>query len=394
MNHLHIWLVFALFIFACARPTDQGFDQADSLSFEKVDSLDLAILGDPTLVGVSPTINRLAFYDFPSREFVFTDPSGQVISRFSKKEDTPDAYGFLMEFPCFLSDSQIALAGMKGIFVYDLQGKMITKMAHPELVGSAGFMTFPGKGMKHLSLDDRSYLLTKSVRTRNTYPGEQVFYDSFRALELVDLEEERFLEIVPFEEGSQFLDGNGYYESDYAPAYSVMGRKLYVALGGENRLRVYTLSATGARLDTTIHLQIPGFGKLPVTSREAFSKGSVMIKGSTPAIRNIHVVDGNLAIHYYGGISEETMEELEAIWLSGDEEKAEELYSEAEKDVRQGVLVLDQATLMHRGILEFPEGINKRGFASGGGYVWMERLPDEENEEDFLRIYKVKMVSK
>jgi len=366
----------------------------DTFSFEVVDSLELDILGDPTMIGVNAAMDRWVFYDFPGKEFVFTDQTGTVVSRFSKRADTPDAFGFLLEFPVFLNDRQVALTGMRGVFIYDLQGHLIKKLSHPESLGSAGFMSFPGKGMKTVTLDGQPFLIGKSVRTRNTFPGEQVFYDRFRALELIDVVNERFMEIVPFEGGSQFLDGNGYYESDYAPAYEVSGNKLYVALGGENRLHVYTLLSSGAALDTIVQLHIPGFTKLPATSREEFSQGTITIKGNTPATRNIHLVDGNVLVHYYGGIPEETMNVLEGLWLSGDEEEAERQYSEAEKEVNQGVLVLDQETLTHKGILKFPDGTNKRGFASGGGYVWMERLPDEENEEDFLRIYKVKMVSR
>jgi hypothetical protein len=46
------------------------------------------------------------------------------------------------------------------------------------------------------------------------------------------------------------------------------------------------------------------------------------------------------------------------------------------------------------GNLDFPIGVNVSGFASGGGFLWMEKSPNEEEEEDFLRIYKVKLVVK
>ncbi|WP_245189757.1 hypothetical protein [Lunatimonas salinarum] len=391
MNKLLSGVFILLFYAACTRPQKMTPQGAGNYSFEIVDSLDLAILGNPMLAGVSQTAGRFAFYDFPSREFVFTDPSGGIVGRFSKKEDTPDAYGFLMEFPCFLSDNQVALVGMQGVFIYDLQGNMVSKMAHPETLSGAGFMAFPGKGMKTLMLEGRPYLISKSVRTRSTFPGEQAFYDRFRALELIDIEGAHFWEIVPFEEGSQFLDGNGYYESDYAPAYEVVETKLYVALGGEDRLQVYSLHPTGASLDTLIDLQIPDFGKLPVTPRESFSEGTIMINGGTPAIRNIHRVGGTLAIHYYGGISEETTKGLEALWLSGEEEEAERQYQQAEREVKQGVVLFDLTTMKVDGMLDFPEGTNYSGFASAGGYLWMERFPGEDVEEDFIRVYKVKL---
>jgi hypothetical protein len=394
MKKLLLYLIVIIIFCSCADPKKGDQEILTNYSFEIIDSLDLNILGDPLIVDVSPKADRFAFYDFAGSEFIITDSSGNITSRFSKKGDTPDSYGFLMEFPGFVNENQLALSAMKGIFIYDLEGNMIKKLTHPESLAGAGFMSFSGKGVETVLLDGKQYLLSKSVRTRDTFAGEQRFYDTFRALELIDIEEEKFIEIVPFEQGSQFLDGNGYFESDYAPALEATEGKLYIALGGEQRLNVYDLSSEGAKLDTVVILDIPGFGKLPVTPRTEFSDGSITIKGGTPAIRNIHIVDGKILAHYYGGIPEEKMKELEALWGSGSEEEAEILYKKIESEVNKGVLILDQKTLDVIGNLGFPKGVNVVGFASGGGFLWMEKAPNEEEEEDFLRIYKVKLVSK
>lgn len=394
MKHYYHFLLISIVLFSCGKSNEHKLEISNNFSFEVVDSLDLKILGSPMLIDVSPNMERFAFYDFASREFVFTDQSGDIFSRFSKKEDTPDAYGFLIEFPGFLNDNLVALAGMKGIFIYDLEGNMIKRLAHPEAMGGAGFMSFTGKGIETVTINGKQFLLSKSVRTRNTFPGEQNFYDSFNALELIDIENENFNEIVPFEKGSQFLDGSGYFESDYAPAFEATKEKLYIALGGEQRLNIYDLSSEGANLDTIVLLSIPGFGKLPITPRSEFAEGSITIKGDTPAIRNIHVVDKKILIHYYGGIPEEKMKELEVLWNSGDEEGSERLYNQLENEVNQGVLILDQNTLEVIGNLAFPDNVRKLGFASGRDFLWMEKAVNEEFEEDFLRIYKVKLTSK
>ncbi|MDX5479904.1 MAG: hypothetical protein LPJ98_15775, partial [Cyclobacteriaceae bacterium] len=180
---------------------------------------------------------------------------------------------------------------------------------------------------------------------------------------------------------------------DYAPAFEATKEKLYIALGGEQRLNIYDLNSEGAKLDTIVLMSIPGFGKLPITPRSEFAEGSITIKGDTPAIRNIHIVDEKILIHYYGGIPEEKMKELEVLWNSGDEEESERLYNQVENEVNQGVLILDQNTFEVIGNLAFPDKVRRVGFASGGGFLWMEKAPNEEEEEDFLRIYKVKLAS-
>lgn len=391
---LHSLFLLLILVSSCAERETKEPEIPTAYSLEVFDSLDLNILGDPLIVDVSPKADRFAFYDFANSEFIITESSGTILSRFSKNGDTPDSYGFLMEFPGFLNDTRIALVGMRGVFIYDLEGNLIKKLSHPETLAGAGFMSFSGKGVETIFLDGRQYLLSKSVRTRETFAGEQKFYDTFRALELVDIEEEKFLEIVPFEQGSQFLDGNGYFESDYSPALEASEGKLYLALGGEQRLNVYDLSPEGAELDTIVMLDIPGFEKLPVTPRAVFSDGSITINGGTAAIRNIHIVDGKVLAHYYGGIPEENMKELEALWSSGNEEEAELMYEKIENEVKKGILILDQKTLEVIGNLDFPDGVNTSGFASGGGFLWMEKKPNEEVEEDFLRIYKMKLLSK
>ncbi|MCH6236235.1 hypothetical protein [Cognataquiflexum rubidum] len=394
MKHLQLYILVLLIFCSCSGPEKKELEIPTIYSFEVIDSLDLQILGDPLITDVSPKADRFVFYDFANSEFIITDSSGAILSQFSKNKDTPDSYGFLMESPGFVNEDQLALAGMNGIFIYDLDGNMIQKLAHPETLAGAGFMSFSGKGMETATLHGKQYLLSKSVRTRETFAGEQKFYDSFRALELIDIEDEKFIEIVPFEQGSQFLDGNGYFESDYAPALEAAGDKLYIALGGEQRLNVYDLSPEGAKLDTVVMLDWPGFGKLSVTPRAEFAEGTVIIKGGTPAIRNIHVVEGKILLQYYGGIPEEKMKELEALYSLGSEEEAELLYEKIESEVNQGILILDQKTLEVIGNLDFPRGVNISGFASGGGFLWMEKAPNEEEEEDFLRIYKVKLVGK
>lgn len=394
MKQLQLYLLVIVIFYGCADHKEKEQEILTSYSFQVVDSLDLKILGNPMITDVSPKADRFAFHDFANKEFIITDNLGSIVSRFSKKEDTPDSYGFLMEFPGFLNEDQLALVGMKGVFIYDLEGNMVKRLAHPEILSGAGFMSFPGKGLETITLHGKQYLLSKSVRTRETFAGEQIFYDTFRALELIDNEDEKFIEIVPFEQGSQFLDGNGYFESDYAPALEATDEKLYIVLGAEQRLIVYDLSSEGVKLDTIVQLSIPGFEKLTVTPRAEFSEGSITIKGNTPAIRNIHIVNGKLLIQYYGGVPEDKMKELEALWNSGNEEESEKIYNQVENEVKQGVLILDQNTLEVIGNLDFPDKVNKSGFASAGGFLWMEKAPNEEEEEDFLRIYKVKLVGK
>ncbi|WP_373400102.1 hypothetical protein V8V91_11110 [Algoriphagus halophilus] len=102
----------------------------------------------------------------------------------------------MMEVPGFFGSNQIAVVGMKGIFLYDYEGNLIKKMDHPESLGGAGFMAFPGKHTESTEINGNDYLITKSVRSRDSFNGEMKFYNTFKALELVDPESASFTEMV------------------------------------------------------------------------------------------------------------------------------------------------------------------------------------------------------
>jgi hypothetical protein len=389
------FLLGSLLFFSCGKQVEENIAHSSNYYyFEILDSLDLKILGSPFIADVNSDASKFLFYDYVSSELITTDAEGTILNRFSKKEDTPDAFGFMMEVPGFFKSDQIVVSGMRGIFLYDFEGNMIQKINHPESIGPVGFMAISGKATESIKLNGKDYLLSKSVRARDSFQGEMKFYTSFHALELIDPTSKTITEIIPFEKGSMFLNGTGYYDTDYAPALEEKDGKLYICLGAEQKLYVYDLSSGKPQLDTAVSFTIPKYQSLVPKEFSQFSINSVTINGSTPAIRNIHIVDDKLIVHYYPGVDPAKLNEAGALWNEGKQEEASALYKKLEAELNQGVLIFDQKTLKLEADIPFPKGVNKGGFASGGGYLWMEKAANEEEEEDFLRIYKVKLVQK
>ncbi|WP_297335913.1 hypothetical protein [Algoriphagus sp.] len=387
------------FLFACGNENSKKIDQnlgentysEAKIKLQIVDSTDYKILGNPILSDVSEDGSQILFYDYASSQIISIDQHGQLLGNFSKKEDTPDAYGFMMELPGFLGNNQIALVGMRGIFIYNLTGDLVKKIDHPESVGGVGFMPTEGKSIETAQWDGKNYLLPKSVRSRETYPGEQAFYDRFRALEWVDVVSGASREIIPFEEESLFKNGYGYILSDYTPAFEWMEERLYLSLGADPKLHVYQFSENEFKRDTTILMNIPGFQELVLKARSEFQEGTVSLNGSTPAIRNIHRLKDLLVIHYFGGLDPIGTEEAEQIWMSGNEEEAELLFEKLEQDAAKGLLIFDPKTSKFLANLPFPEGVNDGGLSAGGDFLWFQKAPSEEVEEDFVRFYAYKL---
>jgi hypothetical protein len=393
-NYLPLFLVLIFAEFGCSEPEKSTDSTIPELSLEIIDSLDLQILGDPLITSVSESGTSFLFYDFASGDIILTDKDGKIQSQFNKSSDTPDSYGFMMEAPGFVGEDQLAIVGMPGIILYDKAGNMIKKINHPESLGGGGFMAFPGKSVETVILNDHTYLVTRSARSRDTYPGEQKYYDTFKHFELVDIAKESSIEIIPFEQNSRFLDGMGYYESDFWPAWEAKDSKLYVALAGEPVLYRYSLNPEGATLDTLVNLTIPSFAGIEGTPRAEFAEGTVMLNGSTSSIQNIHIVDDKLILNYYGGISAEDNAELSKLYDANKMEEAEEMYFKLDSEVSRGILVFDLESLAFLGNLPLPKNADLESFASGGGYLWMQKNKSDEVEEDFLRIYKVKLTEK
>lgn len=395
----HSFYSFLLVIlFSCGNEKSNEANQSlgnssseTNLILQKMDSVDYQILGDPILSDVSEEGSHILFYDYASSEIISIDLDGQLLGRFSKKEDTPDAYGFMMELPGFLGNNQVALAGMRGVFIYNLEGDLVKKIDHPESVGGAAFMPIAGKSIETVRWNGKDYLLPKSVRGRDTYPGEQAFYDRFRALEWVDVASGESQEIIPFEEGSLFKNGYGYIVSDYTPAFEWVDERLYISLGADPKLHIYQFSENEFKRDTTILMDIPGFQELVLTERSEFQEGTVSLNGSTPAIRNIHRINDLLVIHYFGGLDPAATEEAEQLWMSGNEEEAELLFEKLEREASKGLLIFDPETQKFLANLPFPLGVDEGGLSAGGNFLWFQKAPSEEEEEDFVRFYKYKL---
>ncbi|WP_339758794.1 hypothetical protein [Algoriphagus aquimarinus] len=383
-----------LFVSSCSEKSEQVAEEPLSYEWELVDSLDLEFLGNPMLSDVNKDGTSLLFFDYPSQKIITSDAIGNIKHSFSKGEDTPDTYGFMLERPGFYGEDQLAIYGRNGLFLFDLDGNMQKKIPHPESLGASGSNNEIGKSTESVRLKGKDYLLPKSVRPRNSYPGEQEFYDTYRALELVDIETGAMTELIPFEEGSKFLNGKGYIQSDYTPALEALNDKLFFVHGGDPQLYVYQLNPNDARLDTVIHLEIPSFIIPEGRERAEFQQGHVEINGGTASIRNIHVLDDLLLLDYYSGMDPKKSVEAEGLWKQGKEEEAKAMYRKLEDEIPKGTLVYKLADLSYVGNVPSPAKTGGRSYASGGGYAWFQKLPDPDVEEDFLRIYKMKLIAK
>ncbi len=389
--------IFIIFLSqACDSPEQKSSEIIAQSSFdlEIVDSLDIPILGMPMLSDVSADGTKITLYDWPGSEVIIADSNGDILHRWKKNKDTPDSYGFMMSLPGFVANDQVAIVGMRGFFIYDLAGNLVKKLDHAENMGGAAFMGRPGNTVKYVERDNQPNLLYKSLRGRDTYPGEDAFYEKFRAAEFLDINTGEYFEMGKFEENSRFLDGMGYIESDYMPAFEYFEGNFFMALGNEPILRKYRVTQDSVELVASKELELPELIIVEGEPRSSFDPNSVTIQGGTGSIRQIFQIDEYLAVSYFSGIPEEEELLLDEIWEKDGEAAFEEAYEKVLEKVPQGIFIINPETLEILGEIPFPKGVNQEGFVVKSDAFWFEKVRSEEEEEEFIRIYKMKLIEK
>ncbi|WP_192346480.1 hypothetical protein [Algoriphagus sp. Y33] len=381
---------------ACGSPEENVTERDTSLKleFELLDSLDLDFLGSPILASTNPEGSRFAFFDFPSKKIIISEKSGEILDTLSKNGDTPDAYGFLIDLPVIWENDKLIQVGMNGVFIYDQEGNMLKKIKHPEDMGAAAFMSITGKTSKIVQFEGVSYLLMNSIRTRNTYAGEQKFYDTYKALEIVNLETGETTDFGPFEEGSLFRNGKGFIQSDYLPAFAENKGKLYLSHGGEPKVWIYDFSPKNATLDTALALDIPHLFPIEGVDREELSEGNFSVNGGNAAIKNIFVQSGKILISYFPGLDPVEMVEAQKLWSEGKEEEGMALYRKLQEKSPPGILIYDENSLELLAQLDYPKNTNNGGHLADREFIYFQKAPAQDVEEDFLRVYKMKLVEK
>ncbi len=398
MRFKHI--VGLIFVFglvqACSSPKENSAEISQLSTYELalLDSVDIPILGLALLSDVSEDGSKILLYDWPGSEILVADSQGKILHRWKKNKDTPDSFGFMMSLPGFVENNQVAIVGMRGFFVYDSEGNLIRKFDHAEPMGGAAFMARTGNSVKYVSAQGRPALLYKSLRGRDTYPGAEEFYKKFRAVEFLDLGSGDFLEAGKFEEGSRFLDGMGYYESDYMPAYEFADGELFIALGNEPILRKYHIDQDSINLVASEKFELPELQIIEGKPRSSFDPNSVTIFGGTGAIQQIFKIDSKLAVSYFSGIPRETESMLDEIWEKDGQAAYEEANRKVMSEIPQGILIVDPESLKLEGEIPFPEGVNREGFVVADGAFWFEKSRNLNEEEDFIRIYKMKLIQR
>lgn len=387
-------LITAFFVWGCGSSEEKTASPeiGKNWEFEKVDSLQFEIIGRPVLADVE--FGKILLYDGQKREFIILDEKGTLINRFIKSGDSPDNFGFNLLLPGFLSELEIMMAGTLGIFVYDISGNFVKKITHPEPQSGGVYTDFPGKSIDHFLLNGKNKILSKSFRVFESTLADAQFYKKHRGLELVDSQTGHAKALVPFPPNSRFLNGNGFIQSDFEPAFAADESGIFLAFAGDPVLHHYTWLGDSVALEKSITLSLPDFGEItgqPLESLEGVGASTSML---TASIRKISKWNDKVLVQFFPGFSTEESLALKEDYRGGNEEAAKAKVQKLFSERKMGLAMVDPIAARQLGMIELPEWVNSSGFVLDGENFWFVKRFNPDVEEDFIKLYKAKLIEK
>jgi hypothetical protein len=380
MKYLFYLFVFSSVIIACSEGGSRKSTDPNELNLVKVDSVQVDYLGMLNLMDVHPATGKLLLFNIQNSRFVLANLDGKVEREFSK-QGGPDNFGsFPLGAGKFSEDGRaFTIISNQGVYTYDLEGKMIHGGRHKVNQLPA----FSGR----VAADMEFYWLSKKILTvghgRGQYPNNTTdFYENYQALVWFDTLERKVEQFMPLDQNSVFRNGKGHDLSHMTPKMAADKDRIYLIQGVEPALNIHNIKPPYEKI-RRVELDIPDY---TFNQGEGFNKiDPRMINPDIYSgfMENIKVTDKYILISYFPGIPEADRFKFEYLpWL--------DFQAKTRKAYPPRMLVLDLEGSFLKS-LELPWELSDRQWLYRGGFLWFLAPVNLEEEEDFVKVYKVKL---
>ncbi|MFC4872475.1 hypothetical protein [Negadavirga shengliensis] len=126
-----------LLLFSCGsgenvKEGSEAVSFAKAVSFEKLDSIKIDYLGNPTVHDLDPVSRTVLFMEHKesSQLIAVANFEGEVLYSFTKWGDLPDSYGNLMAPLKIIGSDTFMAYGSRGFFTYTFDGKLQSIVKH------------------------------------------------------------------------------------------------------------------------------------------------------------------------------------------------------------------------------------------------------------------------
>ncbi|PSL00461.1 hypothetical protein CLV48_11513 [Cecembia rubra] len=374
-------LIILMLIFACSEKNKLQSVHPNDIQFFKVDSVQIPYLGLLNLMDVHLPSGQLLFFNQQTGHLVLGSMRGELIREFSKQGDMPDSYGF---FPLgagkFSSNGKaFTIISNQGVYTYDLEGNLVHGGRH-RITKLPAFSGRASSDMEFFWVGDR--ILTVGAG-RGEYPrNTPEFYENYQSLAWFDTLERKVEQFMKLDEKSVFRNGMAHDISHLTPRMALAKDKIYLVQGIEPALNMHSLTAPYEkikRVDFDISDYIFNQG-------EEFKKADPRIINPdmfSGRIENLKVTDQYVLVSFFPGIPEREQEKYQNLgWM--------DFLDKTRKDYNPRMLVMDlDGNLLTE--LEIPLQFSERQWLYRDGYLWFLASLNLKEEEDFVKVYKVKL---
>ena len=245
MHPLRYLSLIFVFLFSCnsgnrSQPEGDTGEKAVSISFEKLDSVKIDYLGNPTVHDIDPQSGTILFMEHrqSSEDIMVADFEGEILASFSKLGDVPDGYGKLMSTLRIENDESFLVYGYNGFMTYDFTGELQSK----EKLKTFRVPNFTRKSMGFgMEKWEGNYLYIDQGSSHIDYYSLEA-YNEMRLLNWLDPKTGAKEPFIQFPENSIFKSGKYFFRDSWAPAFTLADDKIYVVFGIEPVIYVFETS--------------------------------------------------------------------------------------------------------------------------------------------------------
>lgn len=369
---------------SCNSPQEQASDSSFSLLVK--DSIQVDYVGMLDLMDIAPSQERILFHNMQNGVILLTDFDGNHLHEMEKRGDSKDSYGPYPWLPArFLENGNFFMIGLKGYLEFYPNGELVKQIPYqsvdvPNLGGRAA-------ADNEFAIHE-DFILIRAIVPRGEFTKiEPEYYNNFLQLAKISPQEGKFERFLHLEQESLFKNGRAYDVTEMMPSFTTHGDKLYVISGTDPHLNIYQINEGFKRVYRTpiaYPVYNPGQGKEPA---KADVRG-ISVDRAAGKTYVLKTYGDFLIATYFAGFDFSDREEYKNLTNESYSAFFEKI--EGKYPIRMHIMDLKGNSLAD---FELPKQLDHRQFLVRNGKMWFLSKFNQEEEEDFVKIYQVELVS-
>ena len=385
-----ILIASVLVIFSACKPTSNtdsenlSSQSSNRVSLEKIDSIQIDYLGNPTVHDIDPSSKVVIFMEHRefSEDIFVAGFDGKIKASFSKFGDMPDTYGRLLSSLRISDEKSILAYGVRGFFTYSFDGTFLKSVENQS--GSVMGQRIMGMGNGPEKLND--FYVANNQGTQQRLPNGSLDYSKISPLALLNFKTGESEPILAIPSSSMFRKNLFFFHSASYPQLSITDQYIICAFGIEPKLYLFSKEPPFS-LVRELDLALPNYEYFK--GAEEYSPNNLGIlfqERVSGKILNIKKIDDYFLIGYFPGFDQNDAVDA---FKNRSNEEAIEFWNQMAKKYPNRLAVADSSGKV---LLDtVPGRLYPSSMMLRDGQIWMSELPDEEIEQDYFRLFRVEL---